>query len=171
MSKDDKDSEVEIINPPNILKEKIGNGGLPQQLIERAQEFINENDIDYSPFATENIETIENALTKLKQEENIAQKKKLLDKIIENIMHIKAHGGMFGYSIMSEISGSALTFLEATDSFNKDLYQIIEAHNHSITLIIKHSLKGNGGDQGQSLLKEFQSVTTRYQKKYNDEDK
>mgnify|MGYP006254017445 FL=1 len=64
------------------------------------------------------------------------------------------------------ISDVALNFIETSAHANEDLYKIIEAHNNSLSLIIKNELKGTGGDIGPQLVSELQQAISRYQKKY-----
>lgn len=160
--------DAEFITPPNVLKEKAGDGGIPLRLIENAQAFIKNNDIDYSPYASDLIDEIQKLLKELKETDNRRTQKHILQFIIENIMHIKAHGGMFGYNIMTTIAGKTLTFLDDDKKINEDLFNIIEAHNISIKLIISHKNKGDGGAEGKALVTELDQAINRYLKKYND---
>lgn len=172
MSKEE-DSEIvisgkaEIIDPPNHLKEKAGSGGIPKHCIEKAESFLQDNDIDFLPFAHQHLKDIENSLKKLKETQNPEKQKHHLSTIIEDIMHIKAHGGMFKCGIMSKISAITLTFLEDVEDIHEDIFQIINAHNDSIKLITKLGIKDDGGTQGTALIKELTNATLRYQKKHS----
>lgn len=159
--------EAEFTMPHNYLKEKAGDGGIPQHLIESAQTFIRDNTIEYAPYASDHITEIEQSLKELKNENDSKKQKEWMQKIIQHIMHIKAHGGMFDYDIMSDIASKTLTFLEDVEQINEDLFDIIEAHNVSIKLIINHNNKGNGGTEGKALDDEMKRVIGRYTKKYN----
>jgi len=158
-----------IINVPNPLKEKAGedNGKSPMIAIKEAQLFMTNNDIDFKPMARRHLKEIETYFEKLKETKDDDEKNEFLNKIIENIMQIKAHGGMFHYQIMSDIANVVLHFLDNDIDFNQDLYQIIEAHNNSIRIIIKRDIKGDGGIPGKAIIDELTMVTKRYHKKYS----
>lgn len=162
--------KVEIFEPPNVLKQKAGSGGIAEHFIEKAEGFIRNNDIDFIPFAEEHIEKIESAFESLIISTTPGKQKTFLDEIVENIMLIKAHGGMFKYGVMSRISGVTLSFLEDAEVINDDMFQIIAAHNNTIKLIIKHDIKGDGGAHGSALLDELRKAIGRHAKKYERKD-
>ena len=145
------EEEVEILDLPNHLKEKAGEGGISDHFLEKAEGFIRDNDIDFAPFALQHLTIIDDTLKELKEETKHKKQKKLLSTIIENIMHIKAHGGMFSYSIMSKISGLTLTFLDDIEHINEELFEIIEAHSNSSYLIINNKITGDGGELANPL--------------------
>ena len=158
--------DAEFINPPNTLKQKAGNGGIPIQLIEQGETFIHENDIDFVPFARDHLKEIKNHLAELKKAKNDKARKKALDPIVQNIMLIKAHGGMFNYHVMSAVADVALKFLDGVEKYNEDLYQIIEAHNNSINVVIQAQMKGAVSTKSAALVDELREATQRFQKKY-----
>lgn len=156
-----------LIEVPNVLKDKAGEGGeMPIMAIKEAQMFITSNDIDFKPMASRHLKEIDADFKSFQETEDKKGKDEYLKKIIENIMQIKAHGGMFHYQIMSDIANVVLHFLEGITEYHAELYQIIEAHNNSIRIVIKRNIKGDGGMQGQAIIEELQKVTKRYQKKY-----
>ena len=164
MRKKDKN----IIEVPNRLKDKAGtdNGRDVTLAIKEAQMFMTNNDIDFKPMARRHLKEIDADFAVLQQAENDKEKKEALSRIIENIMQIKAHGGMFHYKIMSDIANVVLNFLETAKEFNAELYQIIEAHNNSIRIIISRNIKSDGGIQGKAIIEELQKATERYNRKY-----
>ncbi len=170
---DDNDADkllgeaAEFLDPPNFLKRKAGSGGIPQHLLDKGEGFIKENDIDFIPFAKDHIKHIKAYAKELKTAKNKTAEQQYFDGITENVMRLKAHGGMFGYDIMSAVSDITLNCLELTKTINDDLYQIIDAHNNSIELVIATKLRGNGGDQGKAIVNELRKATVRYHKKYS----
>lgn len=163
----DKDNDKNIIQVPNKLKERAGDGGeLPTLALKEAQMFMANNDIDFKPMATSHLKEIDTHFVVLKEAKTKAEKEFAMAKIIENIMQIKAHGGMFHYQIMSDIANIVLQLLEVTTDYNAALYQIIEAHNNSIRIIIKRNISGDGGMQGKEITDELNKAIKRYQTKY-----
>jgi len=162
------DKDKYIIEVPNQLKEKAGEGKNPSMLaIKEAEMFIKNNDIDFKPMARRHLKLIDADFAKLKESTNEEEKKELYASIIDNIMQIKAHGGMFHYQIMSDIANVVLNFLDTTDVMNEDMFQIIEAHNNSIRIIIKRNIKGDGGVPGKEIIDELTKATKRYHKKHS----
>ena len=158
--------DAEFITLPNNLKRKVGEGGIPTRLLDECQTFINDSKIEFRPYAEKYLKGIENALKQAKKTDSKEKKKQAIDFMSNHIMQLKANGGMFGYDLISMISDVALNFIETSAHANEDLYKIIEAHNNSLSLIIKNELKGTGGDIGPQLVSELQQAISRYQKKY-----
>ena len=161
------DKKNKMIQVPNVLKDKAGEGGeAPIMAIKEAQMFMTNNEIDFKPMAARHLKQIDADFKSFQNADDKKEKDDYLKKIIENIMQIKAHGGMFHYQIMSNIANVVLHFLDSITEYHPELYQIIEAHNNSIRIVIKRNIKGDGGMQGQAIMEELQNVTKRYQKKY-----
>ena len=158
----DKDSK-----PTKSLKEKAGDGGIPKHLLDDAQYHIRDNDIDFRPMATKHLKIIDDNFQIMKSSTDDSKKQENFKVIVENIMQIKAHGGMFNYDVMSQIAAITLHILENAKEINEDLFQLIEVHNNSIKLVIARNIKGNGGEQGQAIVNELEKATLRYSKKYS----
>jgi len=155
---------VTIITPRNFLREKIGFGGLDPLIMERAEEYIKTNGIDYQPFARELMGTLDTAIES-------AQAKKIRDRAIINsiaapIMRLKGSGGMFQYPLISEIADIVLNFLEGLDSLNDDAFDILAVHQKILSAIIAGNLTGDGGKTGRALANELYSACARYNKKH-----
>ncbi|MEM6811729.1 MAG: hypothetical protein AAF549_04600, partial [Pseudomonadota bacterium] len=111
---DDPDNEwqdAEFTDADRALKTRVGSGGIPELLLQKAQESIDDNHSnDFKPYAEEYLKNISASLKALKDAEENAQRFVALQNISSNIMHLKANGGMFGYNLISMISNVALNF-------------------------------------------------------------
>jgi len=160
--------DAEFITPPNKIKKKVGSGGIPEVLLQRAQEAIDDNyDVDFLPYATKYLESIDEALLKIGKAKTQADLKPIKKEISESIMHLKANGGMFGYHLISMVSDVALNFADTEKNINADFIQIITAHNNSIRIILENKIKGSGGMAGDELINELRQAVQRFDKKYN----
>lgn len=159
--------EVEYIPPSPALKQKAGSGGIPDHLIERGQSQINDNKVDFVPIADKYIKDIRALLQKIRDEKSSNKKKKLIQQIILSIMQLKAHGGMFNYPVITNISNYILRFVEGNENINEDLFKIIEAHNNTIELVTSQQVKKENDVRAIALTQELQGVIERYQKKYS----
>ena len=156
-------SKVRFIKPPNKLKAKVGSGGISPALIEKAQEVISNNNVDFIPMAQEFLDKI--AKTKAAfQKNNDAKEKEALAALI---MQLKASGGMFQYQLVSEVADSCLHFFENCENFNKDAFIVLQAHENTIKIIIKNKLKGDGGKEGYALVTELHKASQRFFAKHH----
>lgn len=162
-------SEPKFIEPPNTLKVKVGHGGIPPELLKKSQEYIENNPMEFGPFAEEYLEEIENNIQKLDSHPSLKTDKIFLDQFAQPIMGLKANGGMFKYPLISMIADVALQFLDKIAELNSDGLDIIRAHNKSISMIIQANLKGYAGPEGQKITEELSEACNRYFKKYQPE--
>ncbi|MCD8563129.1 MAG: hypothetical protein LRY54_03600 [Alphaproteobacteria bacterium] len=155
--------KTRYITPPHRLKTKAGTGGISETLIERAQFHIETIEIDFEPEAQKQLTLISSVLARLKTEPPPYEAAPLTDPI----MQLKANGGMFRYQLISDVADIALNFLENLNTLNKAALEVIEAHVHTIKIILAHKLKGDGGKEGFTLIRELENVCQRYNKKYD----
>ncbi len=154
--------KVRFIKPPNKLKAKVGTGGIDPKLLEKAQEQINKNTVDFVPIANDLLAKLSIQKEALKKD----QSKKNTENVIESIMQLKANGGMFRYQLVSEIADSCLHFIENIEEFNNDAFIVLEAHENTIKIILKNKLTGDGGKEGYALVKELNKASERYFSKH-----
>ena len=152
------------IKPPNFLKQKVGSGGLPKEIIEDAQVAIEENNDDFKPYAKTFLEFIDTMLDKA-HNSNFRTHDQVTN-MIYPVMQIKAHGGMFGQPLMSEISASALSFLETIYVLDDDALNVLKVHYNALRPVSENNIHGLGGEAGQNLIKELHNACDRYYKKH-----
>lgn len=154
--------KARFIKPPNKLKAKVGHGGLDPKVLEKAQEFINNNKVDFIPIANDFLKRMEESGKSLQETND----NKSMEALVESIMQLKASGGMFKYQLVSEIADSCLHFIENIEEFNDDARAVIKAHENTIKIILKNKLTGDGGKEGYALVKELNKASERYFSKH-----
>lgn len=164
MSRTEAPRKVRFLKPPNILKQKVGDGGVPPERIARAQDFIEGTRVDFKPFAEEYLKTIEAALRGW-EARNLSARE-AIDRMTLPIMQMKANGGMFRYALISEIADTLLYFLEKLETLNADGVAVIRVHLSALASITTNSLTGSGGREARALIKELDLACDRYVKKH-----
>lgn len=160
-----KTAKPRFINPPNRLKAKVGDGGIPSGLLNQGQEFIETNPINFEPYAHEFLRRIEEAMNAVRKADTMTPQ--LHDQLNQPVMELKANGGMFQYYLVSMIADVVLQFLENVENIDEDALDIVKAHNKTLVTILNSRLKGDGGREGAALTKELLDACTRYYKKHN----
>lgn len=151
-----------FINPPNKLKAKVGGGGIAPERLKQAQEYINNNSVDFIPQAKSFLDLVtEFAVEAKNSRENFDR-----NKLTNPIMQLKANGGMFRYQLISDVADICLLFVETINEMNDDAYEVIQAHVNTISIIINNQMSGRGGKEGAALLKELEKACKRYLDKY-----
>ena len=166
MTKKQQPNTAEFFNPPNTLKQKVGGGGIAEDILVRSQSFINENQIEYEPYAREYLESIKGALILAEGSRSPESQEDYIEEMTRNIMQLKASGSMFGYHAISVITDVVLNFIEKSEHRNEDLFRIIQAQNTCLTLILDKKLKGKNIKEVDILTRELYEAIRRYKKKY-----
>ena len=156
--------KAKFIEPPNVLKQKVGDGGMDQLRLQRAEDYIDDNPADFRNIAFTLMEQLEK-LIKAGKSGKISGRKGV-DMLTHPIMELKATGGMFRYMLVSEIADIVLNFLENIDELNEDVFEIIDAHQNTLNIIINNKLQGTGGVEGRALAQELYGACRRYYTKY-----
>lgn len=159
-----KDRKPRFIKPKNLLKEKVGSGGILAALIEKAQDIIGKND-DFEPHAKVYLDRISAVLHQYESRDLIGSDARTL--LLNPVMQLKGNGGMFGYRLVSEISDILLFFIENIDGLNADALAVVKVHHAALQAIVSARLKGTGGAEGRALLTELEKACGRYYDKYH----
>lgn len=153
-----------LIKPPNHIKEKIGSGGLDSRVLERAQQAIDNNTIDFRPIAQELINDLSSALEAARS--GALKGEAAIEAMIYPAMQIKAQGTMLHYMLATDVSDILVNFLENIKDTNDDLLEIVEAHKKTLTLIIVKEIKSSTGPVADQFKKALSDACTRYNKAY-----
>lgn len=160
----EQSKKARFIKPPNILKQKVGSGGIDESLLEQAQSIIDTVELDFVPYAEEFLRQLSAAVKKARTSDDSFQDKK--ESIVGPIMQLKANGGMFRYQLVSDVADIALQFVESVDDINNDGLDVIKAHENTIRVITGNKLRGDGGNEGFALVKELHKACKRYFEKH-----
>ncbi len=148
-------TKAKFYNPPNVLRQKCGYGGIDPALLEKSDAFIAQNDVDFGPIAKKILERLDKGV------------KLVRDSKTAPLIDIKANGAMFKFGLLTEVADIALNFLENIDRLNPDAVEILEVNRRTLHVIIDNNLRGGGGAHGNALLKELTEACQRYYKKHN----
>lgn len=151
------------VSPRNKLKEKAGSGGLPEHLLLRGQKYLENNPVDFTPYAGDLLKSLLSFMKTVKHEQ--AADKTISD-LTKIIMQLKANGSMFHYQLISMTSDVVLRFMENVKRIDADFLDILRVYTHVLQVIVEKRLTGNGGNEGYILTEELHRACERYNKKY-----
>lgn len=153
-----------FISPRNTLKEKVGSGGIPAYVLKKCQDYLEENPVDFIPFAYRFLERLEEI--RASHPQAAKRPKETVTEITNIIMQLKSNGSMFHYQLISMISDVMLRFLENVTKIDGDFLEIFTVYNKVLNIILNKRLTGNGGREGYILTQELHSACLRYYTKY-----
>lgn len=158
--------KVRFITPPNTLKQKVGSGGISEDRMIKSQQFMDNVDVDFAPYADQFLKQLASNVETVKSgNDNYADVK---DALVSPIMQLKANGGLFRYDLVSHLADIALNFLETIDDLNDDAIKVLKAHENTIKIIVNNKLTGHGGKEGDALVKELDGACKRYFSKHKE---
>lgn len=156
---------MRIVNSPNHLKNKVGSGGIPQSLIDEAEKHIASAYDEFEDYVRDQLEKLKRSCQAISNKETLGEKEQLI--LITPIMMLKAHGTMFGYELISDMSYVVLDFLERIDFFNDDAGAILDVYQKSASVIINRKLQAGGGRLGLDFSMELTNACERYYNKHS----
>ncbi len=157
MAENDK---LEIINPPNTLRSKVtvgGPGAVDAATIERAEKVIGSMAASYVDWAAEDLKKLGAALEGLNSGQGT--KRDAIAAIFETSHDMKGQGGSFGYPLITAIANELCRLIEKIEGEpSPDEVGAIRIHVDSLRLVLKERIKGDGGKQGEAMLKGLRQV-------------
>ncbi len=157
-----EDPKVEIITPPDTLKDKVKSGvpgGVDEKVLERAEAVVASLGGEFVQWAEKDLESLQLAFDGLKA--GTAEQKESL-RAIFNISHdIKGQGGSFDYGLLTTVGDSLCKLTEEKDRAGPAEIEAIGLHVEALKLVLKERLKGDGGDMGATLLDGLRRVVDK----------
>ena len=153
------EEKLEIINPPNALKKKVGTGGagaVDLEALERAEKVIAGMTGSYLEWVVEDLKKIDAAYAKLAAA--TGDRKEEMNGVFQVSHDIKGQGGSFGYDLMTAIGNELCRLIEKADKIGAGEVEATKLHIDAMKLVIGEDLKGNGGKQGEQMLSGLQKV-------------
>ena len=153
------DDKLEVINPPNTLKQKVGTGGpgaVDLEALERAEEVIIGMTDSYLNWVAEDLGKMDEAYAKLVAA--TGDRKEEINGVFQISHDIKGQGGSFGYDLMTALGNELCRLIEKIDKAGPGEIEAIKLHIDSMKLVIGEDMKGTGGKTGEKMLAGLQQV-------------
>ncbi len=153
---------VKVIKADFLLKAKIGAVRFDDHAVSQCQSILDNNEIDFTPYAKEIFNELDIAITHAKNNTNERSESK--KSLIVPVMKLKANAPMFQYDLIGNLANIMLNFLENIPSLDNHAIEIVSAHRKTLSLIIDRKIKGDGGEIGDNFGTELKSACNRYYK-------
>ncbi len=160
---------AEFIKPPNLLKAKVGDGGLSAQVIDRAQKLLENHTIDFAPLADIYLEQMKNGIDKAKASGEDSECETMISEVLFPCVQLKSNGAMFHYPLITRIADRFVQFMEVVECLNEETIEIALAFHTTIKIVVASQIKGDGGEQGEALVGALNEACMRYFKKHKDD--
>lgn len=153
---------AEFINPPNLLKAKVGSGGLNDSILEITQLLLEKQTEKFEPLAELYLTQLQVGIDRVVNKKFSDDPENLIAGILFPAMQIKSNGGMFGYPLVTDIGDMLIHFLEVIEEPDKECLEIVLAFHSTLKLVIKGEIRTGGGAEGKALKKALHGACQRY---------
>lgn len=160
MSSDTTEKKIRVHKADTQLQIKVGTGPLDERAVERCQDVMDSNKVDFTPLAMEYLDRLENAIKEAKSDS--ANKEEATQNITTPVMQLKANASTFHYNLIGNLANVMLSFLESIEKLDEDAVSIVEAHHQTLKAIIVKKISGDGGPVGKQMEEELKSACKRY---------
>lgn len=160
--------KAEFIKPPNILKAKVGSGGLSEAILEKAQKLLETNTVDFQPLAEIYLGSLMKGIEFAKDSPHAEDSEYIIATMLYPGMQLKANGGMFHYPLVTSIADKLIQFLEVIERPDIEAVEIVLAFHTTMRAVVLGRIKGDGGRHGQELMRALHDACVRYFEKNPD---
>ncbi|MCB1592723.1 MAG: hypothetical protein KDI90_09755 [Alphaproteobacteria bacterium] len=160
--------KAEFIKPPNIIRTKVGTGGLSDAILDRAQKLLENTTVDFGPLAEIYLSSMMNGILNARSRTEEDDNEILIAGVLYPCAQLKANGGMFHYPLVTRIADRFVQFLEVVEQIDDDSLEIAEAFHTTIKTVISAKIKGDGGKHGNELVEALNDACMRYFEKNHD---
>lgn len=152
-----------IIKANYILQAKVGSGPLDNKVVEKCQQVIDNNDVDFAPLAKEFLDKLAEAIMRAQRDNE--NTREIIQEMSQPVMQLKANAALFKYDLIGKLANVMLSFLESVRAIDKTVIEIVDAHHKTLSVIILKKMKGDGGSHGIQLEQELKDACSRYLQK------
>lgn len=160
-----KKRKPKFITPPNMLKTKVGNGGLSDQILDKAQKLLENNSIDFRPIAEMYLNNFQKAIERASYSSSLEADEDVFSDISYPILQLKANGKMFRYKLITKMAEQFLLFLNSINQIDAKVIEIMQAFYTSMMVVVQGEITGDGGLEGQELQDTLQDACDKYLRK------
>ncbi len=161
--------DATFIKPPNIIKAKVGDGGLSDAILNRAQAVLEQHAKDFKPLAEIYLDQMQAGINEASEHQahGVAnENEEDIAKILFPCVQLKANGAMFQYPLVTRIAQRFVQFMEVVERLDQETLEIATAFHKTIKIVINAQIKGDGGEQGDALVEELNNACKRYLDKH-----
>ncbi|HQX28047.1 MAG TPA: hypothetical protein PKX38_08955 [Alphaproteobacteria bacterium] len=157
---------AEFIKPPNMLKTKVGSGGLSDDILNKAENLLENNTVDFQPLAEMYLAGLMKGIDLAKESDPNDDQEYVISRMLYPGMQLKANGGMFHYPLVTRIADKLIQFLEVIERVDIEVVEIVMAFHTTIRAVVMGRVSGDGGKHGTELMRALNEACVRYFDKY-----
>mgnify|MGYP006280734923 CR=1 FL=1 len=153
--------KAKFVEPPNLLKKKVGSGGLSEKILNQAQKLLENNSIEFAPIAEMYLASLLKAIDRASYSTGRTHDE-VINELVYPVQQLRANGDMFDYTLITIMAKNLIHFLNTVDQIDGKVLEITQAFHTSMNVVVHGKIRGDGGDEGRELLETLQDACDRY---------
>jgi hypothetical protein len=139
----------QVLNPPNLLKSKVGSGGFAMGAVDKAAKVIEGLRGEFEDIAkVEVVKLVAAAAALMGQPNDLAKR----DEVYKIAHELRGQGGSYGYPLVTRFGDQLCRYLEAAAGLDAKRLVIVKATADAIAVVINSKVSADGGDTGRALV-------------------
>lgn len=154
-----REKPIEIINPPNMLKAKIG-GKLPTSdmvMIQRAEKALDNLKVEFADWLGEEVTKLEHWLKECKTQ---GLNGDAGESLFTTAHDLRGLGTTYEFPIITRISGSLSKLIETPEDRARVPFNLVAAHVGAIRAAIVQNIRDDRDPIGAQLAQELETRVT-----------
>ena len=140
--------KFQVINPPNLLKSKVGSGGFALGAVDKAAKVIDGLRGEFEEIAKVEVVKLVAAAALMAQPNDLAKR----DEVYKIAHELRGQGGSYGYPLVTRFGDQLCRYLDAAAGLDAKSLVIVKATADAIAVVINSKVAGDGGDTGRALV-------------------
>lgn len=167
-----REQTPEFYTPRNVLKAKLGDGGLNSRVIELAQRMIDQAGVDFLPLGQRFLVGLQEGVRVAATQRGQVEDEVLINTMLYPAVQLKANGGMFGYPLVTAVAGRLVRFLEYVTDVNDDMLEVVGGFITAIQalMLLSGQKRREAEPEGIELYKALDEACARYFARYGGSD-
>ena len=157
-----KEEPIEVFMPPNILKAKVGSGGLDASVIKRAEEAVDELKDEFASWMTEDVQRLADARNTYEANRSQAS----LGTLYRAAHDLKGQAATFDFPLVARVASSLCKLTDESEQSLEMPLTLIDAHVDAIKVIVRDGIRDAGNSVANVLAEELERQVTAYLKKH-----
>jgi hypothetical protein len=150
--------KFQVMNPPNLLKARVGVGGLDANAIKRMEGAIQGLKGEFETQAKEDVAKLVAAATALLKSPNDQEKRQTVYMLAHEL---RGQGGSYGYPLVTRFGDQLCRYLDAADILDAKALIVVKAAADAMAVVINNGVAGDGGDTGRQLVAMLDKVVAQ----------
>ena len=141
--------KFQVMNPPNLLKSRVGTGGFDAGAVKRMEGAIQGLKGEFESQAKADVAKLSAAAGDLLRSPNDQMKRQTVYMLAHEL---RGQGGTFGYPLITRFGDQLCRYLDATDMLDTKALVVVKAAADAMAVVMVNGVSGDGGETGRQLV-------------------